>query len=150
MADQLRERHAGCMSIATHTQPSQPPAATPAPQLTRLTATLEQVACDIASTAPETGSIRDLRCAIRHLEGACENLAAATTSMAFAATADTTTRARTATDVKPAAKAASWRLHHLSHALAVSRDACRAVAEVAEAFDASMHDLPDANTPTTV
>src|SRR5215212_8895330 len=120
------------MSIATNTHPSRPPAATPAPQLTRLTAMLEQVASDIASTAPETGSIRDLRCAIRHLEGACENLAAATTSMASAA------------------KAASWRLHHLSQALAVSRDACRPVAEVAEAFDASMHDLPDAHTPTTV
>ena len=138
------------MSIATHTQPSRPPAATPAPQLTRLTATLEHVACDIASTARETGSIRDLRCAIRHLEGACENLAAATTSMAFAATAGTTTRARTATEVKPAAKAASWRLHHLSHALAISRDACRAVAEAAEAFAASKLDLPDAHTPPTV
>jgi hypothetical protein len=138
------------MSIATHTQPSRPPAATPAPHLTRLTATLEHVTCDIASTARETGSIRDLRCAIRHLEGACENLAAATTSMAFATTSHTTTRARTATDVKPAAKAASWRLHHLSHALVVTRDACRAVAEVAEAFDASKLDLPDAHTPPTV
>jgi len=139
------------MPIATHTQPSRPTAAAPVPQLTRLTATLEHVASDIASTARETGSIRDLRCAIRHLEGACENLAAATTSMAFATTADTTTtRARTATDVNPAAKAASWRLHHLSQTLAVSRDACRAVAEVAEAFDASKLDLPNANTPTTV
>jgi hypothetical protein len=138
------------MSIATHTQPSRSPAATPAPQLTQLMATLEHVACDIASTARETGSIRDLRGAIRHLEGACENLAAGTTAIAVASTSDTTTRVRTATDVNPAAKAASWRLHHLSHALVVTRDACRAVAEVAEAFDASKLDLPDANTPTTV
>ena len=77
-------------------------------------------------------------------------MAAATTSMAFATTSHTTTRARTATEVKPAAKAASWRLHHLSHALAISRDACRAVAEAAEAFAASKLDLPDAHTPTTV
>ena len=89
---------------------------------------------------------------IRHLEVACENLAAATTSMAFATTAHTTARPLTATDVKPAAKAASWRLHHLSHALAASRDACGAVADVAEAFDASILDeaTPDAKTPTIV
>ena len=113
---------------------------------------LEHVACDIASTARETPSVQDLGCAIRHLEVACENLAAATTSMAFATTAHTSARPRTATDVEPAAKAASWRLHHLGHALAASRDACGAVADVAEAFDASIldvpDDVPDANTPT--
>ena len=140
------------MPIATNPPPSRPLAATPAPQLTELTATLEHVACDIASTARETPSVQNLGCAIRHLEVACQNMAAATTSMAFATTAHTSARPRTATDVKPAAKAASWRLHHLSHALAASRDACGAVADVAEAFDASILDVPDnepdANTPT--
>jgi hypothetical protein len=138
------------MPIATHTPPSRLTPATPAPELTRLTETLEHIARDIASTTREPRDVGDLGCAIRHLEAACESLAAATTSMADAATSDSTGGPRTATPTSPTTRAVSWRLHHLSQTLSASRDACAVVCLVADAFDASVDDARDTGALPTV
>ena len=112
---------------------SLPAEATSSKSLPSLAAALERVAGDIASVARDPEVLKDLRGAIRHLQAAVDNLAQATTAMAFAAT-DDPTRGRF---VRPcrSARALVWRLHDLSNAHRAARERCAAVAEIVEAVD---------------
>jgi hypothetical protein len=114
------------MPVSAPQKRSRPADAASSPSLETLAAELERVAGDIASVARDPESLQDLRGAIRHLQAADDNLARATAAMAFAVTDDPARGASAAR--RPAARAAAWRLHHLSNAYRASRDACAVVA----------------------
>jgi len=121
------------MPVSAPQMVSRPTEATSSQSLATLAAALERVSGDIASAARGPESLQDLRCAIRHLEVASDNLARAAAAMAFAATDDATGAWFAAPH--PSAKTGAWRLHHLSNAYRASRDACAVVAEIAEAVE---------------
>jgi hypothetical protein len=114
------------MPVSAPQTTSRPAEAPSSPSLATLAAALERVAGDIATAARDPESLHDLRGAIRHLQAAEDHLARAATAMAFAATDDPARGCFGAR--RPAAKAAAWRLHHLSNAPRASRDACAVAA----------------------
>ena len=107
--------------------------ASPAERLVQLTATLERTAADIASTIRGPETLHHLSTAIRHLEVACDHLAETSSAIAFSTT-DTPGGSHFDTP-HPAARAAAWRLHHLSRAFCAAREASAVVAAVADDFE---------------
>src|SRR5689334_9414472 len=107
--------------------------AAPAERLVQLTARLESTAADIASTIRGPDTLRHLGTAIRHLEVACDHLADASGAIAFSTT---DTRGGSRSDKPhPAARAAAWRLHHLTSTFGAARDASAVVAAAADDFE---------------
>lgn len=107
--------------------------ASPAERLVELTATLERTAADIASTIRGPEALHHLSTAIRHLEVVCDHLAETSSAIAFSTT-DMPGGSRF-DKPHPAARAAAWRLHHLSSAFGAARDASAVVAAVADDFE---------------
>lgn len=105
----------------------------PEPPLASQFATLDESAAAVATAARSFGAPRELRCSVERLERACESLAAATRTMAFAATGDPPRG--TGYDPDPRERAVAWRLHHLSATLTEARDACAVIGTVAGAYD---------------
>jgi hypothetical protein len=129
------------MSLDTATvllpTPARPHGAPIAPELLRASEALDRAAADLAAAVGGPQSLARLGATVAALESACRRMARASTAMALAAT-DARAVVPSPPSRSPAARAAAWRLHHLSRKLRETEEACQVVAAGAPAFERSL------------
>jgi hypothetical protein len=108
-----------------------------APELLRASEALDRAAADVAAAVEGPQSLARLSSTVAALESACRRMARASTAMALAAT-DARAVVPSPPSRSPAARAAAWRLHHLSRKLRETEEACQVVAAGAPAFERSL------------